>query len=278
MFFPRGRGEDPDGFSLVAYSDSDWAGDRESHKSTSSGMIWWRPSLISDLVKGQSVVATSSGEAQLSAAVSVMKNMILIKRALSFIGMSAKMEIRLDSSAARAMLERQGAGRLRRVEVAVLWAQQWVKDRVVVVRAEPTRTNCADLGTKVHSVARFRELCDMIKLKDRDDFEAEASKETLPVPLSCCWCCPQFVAVGKLDNIPFHTSVACRSKGHPRDRGLCYILHERSVISRCWRRFSGHVSSLSVSGSCSVLLWVSSVVWLQKKGNVVELVGDGTIL
>ena len=127
MFFPRGQGEDPDGFSLVAYSDSDWAGDRESRKSTSSGMIWWGPYLISDLVKGQSVVATSSGEAELYAAVSVMKDMILIKRALSFIGISAKMELRLDSSAARAMLERQGAGRVRHVEVAVLWAQQWVK-------------------------------------------------------------------------------------------------------------------------------------------------------
>ena len=44
------------------------------------------------------------------------------------------------------------------------WAQQWVKDRGVAVRAEPTRTKCADLGTKVHSVARFRELFDMIKL------------------------------------------------------------------------------------------------------------------
>ena len=183
MFFPRGSGEDPDTLSLVACGDSDWAGDRESRKSTSSGMIWWRPYLISDLVKGQSVVATSSGEAEQNAAVSVMKDMILIKRALSFIGISSKMELRLDSSAARAMLERKGAGRLRHVEVAVLWAQQWVKDRGVSVRAEPTRTNCADLGTKVHSVARFRELFDMIKLMDRDNFEAEASKETLPMPL-----------------------------------------------------------------------------------------------
>ena len=180
VFFPRGRGEDPDVFSLVAYSDSDWAGDRESRKSTLSGTIY----LISDVVKGQSVVATSGGEAELYAAVSGMKDMILIKRALSFIGMSAKMELRLDSSAARAMLERQGAGRVRHVEVAVLWAQHWVKDRGVAVRAEPTRTNCADLGTKVHSVARFRELFDMIRLMGRDDFETEASKETLPVPLS----------------------------------------------------------------------------------------------
>ena len=118
-------------------------------KSTSSGMIWWGPYLISDFVKGQSVVATSSGEAELHAAVSAMKDTILTKRALSFIGMSAKMELRFDSSAARAMLERQGAGRVRHVEVAVLWAQLWVKDRRVAVRAEPTGTNCADLGTKV---------------------------------------------------------------------------------------------------------------------------------
>ena len=79
------------------------------------------------------------------------------------------------------MLERQGAGGVRHVEVAVLWAQQWVKDRCVAVRAEPTRTTCADLGTNVHSVARFRELFDMIKLEDSDDFETEASKKTLPV-------------------------------------------------------------------------------------------------
>ena len=63
------------------------------------------------------------------------------------------------------MLERQGAGRVRHVEVAVLWVQRWVKDGGVAVRAEPTRTNCADLGTKVHSVARFRELFDIIRLR-----------------------------------------------------------------------------------------------------------------
>ena len=59
------------------------------------------------------MVATSSGEAELYAAVSVMKDMILIKRALSFIGLTAKMELRIDSSAACALLERQGAGRMR---------------------------------------------------------------------------------------------------------------------------------------------------------------------
>ena len=126
----------------------------------------------------------------------------------AFIGLSAKMELRLDSSAARAMLERQGAGGVRHVEVAVLWAQQWVKDRGVAVRAEPTRTNCADLGTKVHSVARFRELFDMIRLRDRENLEAEASKETLPVPLPIAGVAHTF---GKLDDVPLHAGGAWRS-------------------------------------------------------------------
>ena len=171
-------------------------------------MIWWGPCPISDLVKGQSVVATSSGEAELYAAVSVMKDMILIKRALSFIGWSAKMELRLDS-AARAMLERQGTGRVRHVEVAVLWAQQWVKDR---------------------GVTRFRELFDMIELIGRDDFEAEASKETLPVPLPVAGVAQSSSPAGELDNVPLHAGGAWGGKGFSmRPSPGCFFI-ERAVL------------------------------------------------
>ena len=171
------------------------------------------------------------------------------------------MELRLDSSAARAMLERQGAGRVRHVEVAVLWAQQWVKDRGVAVRAEPTRTNCADLGTKVHSVAHFRELFDMIRLMDRDDFEAEASKETLPVPLP--------VAGVAHSLSPLESLITFLST--PLVHGEARVIHEteaqvtsslKGQSSLLWRKIFRACSSLLVSGFCSVLLWVSSDVWL----------------
>ena len=137
--------------------------------------------MIRDLCKGQSVVATSSGEAELYAAVSTMKDMILIRRALCFIGLDPPMELRMDSSAARAMLERQGAGRVRHVEVAVLWAQQWIKERAVALRAEPSKSNPADLGTKVHTADRFKELLTLIGLRSKAEMEAEASCEALPV-------------------------------------------------------------------------------------------------
>ena len=43
VFFPRGQGEDPDGFSLVAYSDSEWAGDRNRscERSKCGGYFEW---------------------------------------------------------------------------------------------------------------------------------------------------------------------------------------------------------------------------------------------
>ena len=204
------------------------------------------------------MVATSSGEADLYAAVSVMKDMILIKRALNFICLSAKMELRLDSSAARAMLERQGAGRLRHVEVAVLWAQQWVKDRGVSVRAEPTRTSCADLGTKVHTVARFRELFDMIKLMDRDNFEAEASKETLLMPLHVAGVAQGSSPLASL--ITFFSSLVTHGDAMVVMKPRPELLLDCMVCSLfTWAGLSGHVFVVGIG----VLLGVVVGIWYE---------------
>ena len=55
----------------------------------------------------------------------------------------------------------------------------------------------------------------MIKLKDRDDFETEASKETLPVPLPVAGVAHSLSPLASLITFLVHTSVACGSKGHP---------------------------------------------------------------
>ena len=61
------------------------------------------------------------------------------------------------------------------------WAQQWFKDRSVQLQAGPSKTNCADLGTEVHSADSFNELLRHIGLKDNEDVEKEAIREALPV-------------------------------------------------------------------------------------------------
>ena len=52
---------------VAAYTDSDWAGDRESRKSTSGGLLMLGKHLIKSWSSTQKVIALSSGEAELYA-------------------------------------------------------------------------------------------------------------------------------------------------------------------------------------------------------------------
>ena len=52
---------------LVAYVDSDWAGDKAGRKSTSGGMVFRGRHLIKSWSSNQQVIALSSGEAELYA-------------------------------------------------------------------------------------------------------------------------------------------------------------------------------------------------------------------
>ena len=53
--------------ALHAFADADWAGDRQSRKSVSGGMILHGKHLIKAWTKQQSIVATSTAEAELHA-------------------------------------------------------------------------------------------------------------------------------------------------------------------------------------------------------------------
>ena len=53
----------------MLYTDSDWAGDKETRRSTSGGCLMLGQHVISHWSKSQSNIALSSGEAELNAAV-----------------------------------------------------------------------------------------------------------------------------------------------------------------------------------------------------------------
>ena len=55
------------GSRITTYSDSDWAGDRQSRKSTSGGCSMLGNHLIKSWSSNQSIIALSSGEAELYA-------------------------------------------------------------------------------------------------------------------------------------------------------------------------------------------------------------------
>ena len=90
----------------------------------------------------------------------------IVKHALEWLGYRVEYTLHLDSSAAKAMINREGVGKLKHMDVRALWLQAERRDfglRVVKVAGEH---NVADLGTKAHPERRFLELRTMCGLLD----------------------------------------------------------------------------------------------------------------
>ena len=75
-----------------------------------------------------------------------------------------EMKVWSDSSAARAMVQRQGIGRVRHLDASLLWIQQKKKEKILAVSPIPTELNCADIGTKSLTRRRLFGLLYMLKM------------------------------------------------------------------------------------------------------------------
>ena len=133
---------------LDVYSDSDWAGDRVSRKSTSGGVISFAGCAIKHWSSTQSTIATSSGEAEYYAMVKAVAEGLAVQALASDLGLSFQLRIWVDSTAAKAIVSRIGLGKVRHMEVKYLWAQEALKNgRFRVMKVDGTK-NPADILTK----------------------------------------------------------------------------------------------------------------------------------
>ena len=109
---------------LVTYVDSDWAGDRSTRKSTSGGMVFRGHHLIKSWSTNQQVIALSSGEAELYALTKGAAQTLGIVSMARDMGEQLKAVVHSDSSAALAMSQRVGLGKVRHIDVQYLWTQE----------------------------------------------------------------------------------------------------------------------------------------------------------
>lgn len=142
--------------------DSDWAGDKESRKSTSSGMELFGAHLLDSWGFQQQVVALSSGEAELYAMCAAAARGIETLSLLADCGTTATVDVGSDSTAARGIASRIGVGKLKHVQIRFLWIQQEVRERRITIYKENTDTNTADLNTKHLSGDRITRLLGML--------------------------------------------------------------------------------------------------------------------
>ena len=144
---------------VTTSTDSDWAGCKETRKSSSAGVVMLGEHALKAYTRKQKIIARSSAEAELYAAAlgaSESKGIVSLLRDL---GYEKKPVLAIDAKATEHILHRQGIGKLKHIDVAYLWIQDEVRSHRLRVRRVRSEDNVADLGTKPLSKAVIAKHC-----------------------------------------------------------------------------------------------------------------------
>ena len=137
---------------VVAWSDSDWAGDFRTRRSTTGSVVKIGNHTV--LVKGasQKVVALSSAESEYYGMCRATTQAEFVRGVMAFWELPQKcIRLKVDSSAAKAMAERQGVGTSRHIQARYLWLQDKVFEKELEVNKVGGKVNDSDLVTKVQT-------------------------------------------------------------------------------------------------------------------------------
>ena len=132
--------------------DSDWAGCVQTRRSTNGGCILVGDICLTAWSKTQRVVALSGGEADYCAAVKgASEGFVFLARCVD-LGIWAdgivSLRVLADSSARKEICQRTGFGKIRHIDVALLWFQDLVWKGRIWTGKIPGKENPADLLTK----------------------------------------------------------------------------------------------------------------------------------
>ena len=112
--------EGKNGIPPRGFSDSDWAGDRKTARSTSGGLVMRGCHLIKAWSRTQDSITLSSAEAELVALGKLAMEVIGIRTMCEEWGMSRAeqtSDLFADASTALSIAKRQGAGKMRHLNV-----------------------------------------------------------------------------------------------------------------------------------------------------------------
>ena len=113
--------------TIGVYTDSDWASDQVTRKSTSGAVIMAEGMRLHAHSRGQASVALSSCEAEVMAPSEGIKEALLLQEVLMFVSLGHyEIEIKVDSNAAHAFFHRRSVGRMKHIYSRILWLQDLI--------------------------------------------------------------------------------------------------------------------------------------------------------
>ena len=126
--------------------------------------------------KTQASVTLSSAEAELVAMCKLAAEMIGLGSLAMDLGNDMKVTMYADSSAAIAIAKRKGAGKLRHINIGLLWIQEKTEAEEIVIKKVKGVSNPSDMMTKGVNKETLDKYMSMIKQKVEEGRAREGLK------------------------------------------------------------------------------------------------------
>ena len=146
---------------LFVYTDSDWAGDQETRKSMSGGVLCLGTSVLKTWAKRQAIVALSSAEAEYMAIIKGVQEALAVRTALIEMGMPVQVNVLCDSSAAKGSAEKQGLMHMKHMQLRELFLKRVVEQGLVRITKIGTLDNLSNPLTKAVDAKMLRKLWEL---------------------------------------------------------------------------------------------------------------------
>ena len=155
--------------TVDVFVDADWAGCKKTSRSTSGGaiMVGWHT--IKTWSSTQATIALSSGESELYALTKGASQALGFVALARDLGMYLHAVVHTDANATLGIVNRQGLGKLRHVNVQYLWLQEKARDKSFSVVKVPGPENPADLMTKYLPAAEIEKHLETLAVERRDN-------------------------------------------------------------------------------------------------------------
>ena len=167
--------------------DTDFAGCRETRKSTSGGILCRGVHVLKHWSTTQKSITLSSGEAELGGVVKGVAEGLGAQALAADMGLDLGLSVHAGSSAAIGICRRTGIGRVRHLAVGQLWVQAHLRTGAFQLYKVWGEHNPADLCTK-HlarpTLDRLLALVGIIRESGRAATAPRATAEIEPIPRS----------------------------------------------------------------------------------------------
>lgn len=150
---------------IQAYSDSDYAEDPDTRKSTTGFLIYYKGGPISWSSKKQSTIALSSTEAEYIAASECCKELMHIKSLLQEIitNRTPTITLKVDNQSTISLIKNGIVNkRSKHIDVRYRFVHELIKDKLINIEYCPSKKQIADILTKALNHVKFKQLRDNI--------------------------------------------------------------------------------------------------------------------